>query len=227
MTDIKENLKKVGERVARAARKVNRCPRSIRVMAVTKRHSIDAIQSAAAAGQRDFGENFLQEAAEKIENLQDSGLVWHFIGRIQSNKTRSIAQLFDWVHTVDRLKIAQRLSEQRPEDHPRLNICLQVNVASDQVKGGVSPEHVSELVEEVRSLPKLRLRGLMCIPPQSDVLDEQRGYFARVRSLFTELASDQKDWDTLSMGMSGDLESAVFEGSTFVRIGTAIFGPRT
>ncbi len=226
MTDIKENLKKVHERVTKAALQADRDPNEVHVMAVTKRHSEAAIRTAAALGMRDFGENFLQEAVDKIASLKDLGLIWHFIGRIQSNKTRSIATQFDWVHTVDRLKIAQRLSDQRPQDLPPLNICVQVNVANDDIKAGATADELAELVSGISQLPNLSLRGLMCIPPPSDSLCQQRVYFATLRRLFREVDTCQEKWDTLSMGMSGDIESAILEGSTFVRVGTAIFGPR-
>ena len=226
MTDIKENLKKVHERVLEAAQKAQRDPGAVRVMAVTKRHSETAIREAASLGMRDFGENFLQEAADKIESLRDLELVWHFIGRIQSNKTRPIAKLFDWVHTVDRLKTAQRLNDHRPDSLPPLNVCIQVNVAGDDIKAGIAPNALNDLVQQVSQLPRLCLRGLMCIPPHSDSPCQQRAYFATLRRLFDEVAMDSPDWDTLSMGMSGDVESAIAEGSTFVRIGTAIFGSR-
>ncbi len=200
--------------------------RSITLVAVSKKHPAAAISEAYACGQRDFGENYLQEAQEKIAALPMADIVWHFIGPIQSNKTRAIAENFCWAHTVDRLKIARRLSEQRPEGLPPLNICLQVNIDDEANKAGVTPDALHELVNAVATLPNLNLRGLMCIPHKDQ--SQNGSAFQRMRALFDTLPTqiDLPQWDTLSMGMSGDLEEAIANGSTLVRIGTDIFGPR-
>ncbi|MEL7373285.1 MAG: YggS family pyridoxal phosphate-dependent enzyme [Pseudomonadota bacterium] len=209
-----------------AARVAGREPSDIKLLAVSKRHSVASIEAVAEAGQRDFGENFVAEGLGKIEALAARKLCWHFIGAIQSNKTRDIAAHYDWVHTVDRLKIARRLSEQRPEDRPPLELCLQVNVDDEPQKAGVRPAEVAELAEQVARLPGLRLRGLMCLPrPRSDP-EAQREPFAELRRLLEALQKQHAALDTLSMGMTGDLEAAVLEGATIVRVGTAIFGPR-
>lgn len=180
----------------------------------------------ARAGMTRFGENYLQEALEKIEALQDLSLEWHFIGPIQSNKTRPIAEHFDWVHSVDRLKLARRLSEQRPPHLPPLNICLQVNVSGEQSKSGATLEELPALAREVASLPHLRLRGLMAIPAPAEGLEAQRQPFHHMHQALQQLNAEGLELDTLSMGMSGDLEAAIAEGATLVRIGTALFGPR-
>ncbi|PZQ36493.1 MAG: YggS family pyridoxal phosphate-dependent enzyme, partial [Ectopseudomonas oleovorans] len=195
----------------------------IGLLAVSKTKPAEAIREAHAAGLRDFGENYLQEALEKQTQLADLPLIWHFIGPIQSNKTRPIAEHFDWVHSVDRLKIAQRLSEQRPAHLPALNICLQVNISGEDSKSGCSPEELTALARAVVALPNLRLRGLMAIPEPTDDVAAQHAAFARLRQLRDELALNL---DTLSMGMSHDLEAAIAEGATWVRIGTALFGAR-
>ncbi|MEO1596170.1 MAG: YggS family pyridoxal phosphate-dependent enzyme [Pseudomonadota bacterium] len=226
MIRVTENLNKVRERLQNAARVAGREPSEIRLLAVSKRHSVASIEAAAEAGQRDFGENFVAEGLGKIEALTARDLCWHYIGAIQSNKTRDIAAHFDWIHTVDRLKIARRLSEQRPDDRPPLEICLQVNVDDEPQKAGVRPTEVAELAEQVASLPRLRLRGLMCLPRQRADSEAQREPFAALRHLFEALRPQHASLDTLSMGMTGDLEAAVLEGATIVRIGTAIFGPR-
>lgn len=196
------------------------------LLAVSKTRPAEDIRAAHALGINDFGENYLQEALPKIEALQALGLTWHFIGPIQSNKTRPIAEHFDWVHSVDRDKIARRLNEQRPADAPPLQVCLQVNVSGEASKSGVSPAELPALAEAVMQLPRLRLRGLMAIPAATNSDAEQRAAFAQLRGLFEELKPQAPDLDTLSMGMSGDLEAAVAEGSTLLRIGTALFGPR-
>lgn len=193
------------------------------LLAVSKTQPAEAIREAFDAGLRDFGENYLQEALEKQADLADLPLRWHFIGPIQSNKTKAIAEHFDWVHSVDRLKIAQRLSEQRPDALGPLNICIQVNVSGEASKSGCSPEAVAALAETIATLPRLRLRGLMTIPAPTENPVEQRQAFARLRRLKETLGADL---DTLSMGMSQDLEAAIAEGATWVRIGTALFGAR-
>lgn len=223
--DARRSLSIVRQRLAQAEAKFNRSPESVRLLAVSKTKPVADIQAVLAAGQRDFGENYLNEALQKIEQLTGQGCVWHFIGAIQSNKTKPIAQCFDWVHCVDRLKIAQRLSAQRECDEA-LNICVQVNIDSEDSKAGVLPDQALPLCRELATLPKLRLRGLMAIPRASDSFEEQRDSCRRLRVLFESIQSELPDIDTLSMGMSGDLEAAVAEGSTMVRVGTAIFGQR-
>lgn len=223
MSTIATNIAKVGVRIREAAQAVGRDPDEVRVLVVSKTQTADAIRQANDAGQCDFGENYLQEALEKQASLGDLPLVWHFIGPIQSNKTKLIAEHFDWVHSVDRLKIAQRLSDQRPEHLASLNVCLQVNVSGEASKSGCEPQEVRELAQAIAALPRLRLRGLMAIPEPTDDPTEQRAAFARLRQLKSELGGDL---DTLSMGMSQDLEAAIAEGATWVRIGTAVFGAR-
>ncbi|MFV3093758.1 YggS family pyridoxal phosphate-dependent enzyme [Pseudomonas sp. GW6] len=223
MSTIAENIAKVGARIREAAQASQHNLADIGLLAVSKTKPAAAIREAHAAGLRDFGENYLQEALEKQAELDDLPLIWHFIGPIQSNKTRPIAEHFDWVHSVDRLKIAQRLSEQRPAHLPPLNICLQVNVSAEDSKSGCSPEALPELAKAVAALPNLRLRGLMAIPEPTDDIAAQHAAFAHLRQLRDDLALDL---DTLSMGMSHDLEAAIAEGATWVRIGTALFGAR-
>ncbi|GAB3312055.1 YggS family pyridoxal phosphate-dependent enzyme [Haliea atlantica] len=220
---LQHNYARLLERVRLAAEKYQRQPESVRILAVSKTRSAEEIREAAVLGLRAFGENYLQEAREKMEQLRDLDLEWHFIGPIQSNKTRPIAEAFDWVHSVDREKVARRLSEQRPPTMPPLQVCLQVNVSGEASKAGVTPEALPELARAVAALPRLQLRGLMAIPAASDDVDAQRRAFAALRHCLEGLPSGL---DTLSMGMSGDLEAAIAEGSTLVRIGTDLFGPR-
>jgi len=202
----------------------------VRLLAVSKTFGADAVQEAVAAGQRAFGENYLQEGLDKIRALTETlpavALEWHFIGPIQSNKTRPIAENFAWVHTVERLKIAQRLSEQRPAGLAPLNICLQVNISGEASKSGVTPAELPALAQAVAALPNLRLRGLMAIPEPEEDFERQRAAFAQLRVLYEQLRADGFALDTLSMGMSADLRAAVFEGATIVRVGSAIFGAR-
>ena len=223
MSTIAENIAKVGARIREAAQASQRNPLDIGLLAVSKTKPAAAIREAYAAGLRDFGENYLQEALDKQAELADLDLCWHFIGPIQSNKTRPIAEHFAWVHSVDRLKIAQRLSDQRPTQLPPLNICLQVNVSGEASKSGCSPEQLPVLAEAVAALPNLRLRGLMAIPEPTEDVAAQHAAFARLRQLRDELGLGL---DCLSMGMSHDLEAAIAEGATWVRIGTALFGAR-
>lgn len=227
MSEIAVRLQAVLERIRAAEATYGRPPGSVQVLAVSKRHPTEAIRAAHAAGQRAFGENYLQEALAKQDELADLDLNWHFIGGLQSNKTRAAAERFDWVHTVDRAKVARRLSEQRPVALAPLNVCLQVNLSEEPQKAGCSPAQVTDLAETVASLPRLRLRGLMALPAPAQGLTAQREPLARLRTLQETLRRQGHDLDTLSMGMSADLEAAVAEGSTLVRIGTAIFGPRT
>lgn len=210
-------------RIDDACRRSGRDPAQVTLLAVSKTRSARDVAALADQGQYDFGENYLQEALEKQALLADLPLTWHFIGPIQSNKSKAIAEHFDWVHSVDRLKIAQRLSDQRPAHLPPLNVCLQVNVSDEQSKSGCSESEARELVAAISALPRLHLRGLMCIPAPSDDPAAQRAAFARLRRLRDEL---DPRMDTLSMGMSQDLEAAIAEGATWVRIGTALFGAR-
>lgn len=223
MSTIAKNIAKVATRIREAAQAAGRAPETVGLLAVSKTQPAAAIREAHEAGLLDFGENYLQEALEKQAELADLPLVWHFIGPIQSNKTKPIAEHFDWVHSVDRLKIAQRLSDQRPAELPPLNICLQVNVSGEASKSGCSPKDVAELARTITALPRLRLRGLMAIPEPTDDPVEQHAAFARVRQLQQQIDAEL---DCLSMGMSQDLEAAIAEGATWVRIGTALFGAR-
>ncbi len=223
MSTIAENIAKVGERIREAAQASGRDLDSIGLLAVSKTKPSAAVREAFAAGLRDFGENYLQEALEKQVELSDLPLIWHFIGPIQSNKTKPIAEHFAWVHSVDRLKVAQRLSEQRPVSLPPLNICLQVNVSLEPSKSGCAPDELTALALAVSQLPNLCLRGLMAIPEPTDDVAAQRAAFARLRELRDGLPMPL---DTLSMGMSHDLDAAIAEGATWVRIGTALFGAR-
>jgi len=223
---IEQRLQQLRSRIVAAAGTAGRDPAQIRLIAASKTFDAAAVREAHAVGQVDFGENYVQEALDKMGELGDLPLVWHFIGPIQSNKTRAIAERFDWVHSVDRLKTAERLSAQRPQSLPPLEICLEVNISGEASKGGVSAEDLPALAQAVSHLPRLRLRGLMTIPaPSSDPL-EQRAAFAAVRRLYEALRASGYSLDTLSMGMSGDLEAAIVEGATMVRVGTAIFGER-
>ncbi len=230
MSPISHNLQAVHERIATAARLASREAAEIHLLAVSKTFGPDEVLEAARAGQHAFGENYLQEALDKMAALRamapDLPLEWHFIGPIQSNKTRAIAEHFDWVHSVEREKIAQRLSEQRPAHLPPLNICLQVNISGEASKSGVAPEQASTLAQAVAGLPRLALRGLMAIPEPESGFERQRVPFRRVRELQQGLRAQGLSMDTLSMGMSADLDAAIAEGATIVRIGTAIFGQR-
>lgn len=223
MSTIADNIGLVSQRIRAAADAVQRDASSIHLLAVSKTKPAQAVREAYAAGMRDFGENYLQEALGKQAELTDLPLSWHFIGPIQSNKTRAIAENFAWVHSVDRLKIAQRLSEQRPADLPPLNICIQVNVSGEASKSGCTPADLPALAQAISALPRLQLRGLMAIPEPTQDRAAQDAAFATVRNL---QASLNLPLDTLSMGMSHDLESAIAQGATWVRIGTALFGAR-
>jgi len=223
---VTENLALISDLLHQAALDAGRRPSDVRLLAVSKKQPLEKIREAAAAGQREFGENFVQEGVDKIEALSDLDLTWHFIGHLQSNKTRVVAEYFDWVHTIDKVKTARRLSEQRPRALPPLNICIQVNVDDESSKSGVAPAAVPELARACADLPKLRLRGLMCLPAPCDTFEEQRIPFATLRRLAEELQREGIETDTLSMGMTADFRAAVFEGATIVRIGTALFGER-
>ncbi len=226
MATIAERLQAVRDRLARAAAAASRRPESVTIVAVSKSRPADCIREAYAAGQSAFGESYLQEALAKMDGLADLPLEWHFVGPIQSNKTRAIAERFDWVHGVDRLKIAERLNAARPPHLPPLSVCVQVNLDDEAGKQGAPPTAVAELARDILKLPRLRLRGLMTIPRPSADPAKQRGPFAALRALREELIRQGLPLDTLSMGMSGDLEAAVAEGATLVRPGTAIFGER-
>jgi pyridoxal phosphate enzyme (YggS family) len=219
-------LDELRDRMAGAAARAGRSVDSVTLLAVTKGQPADVVRAAAGAGLRNFGESYLQEALEKGAAVSDLELTWHFIGRLQANKTRPIAESFAWVHGVDRLKIAARLSEQRPYYAPPLNVCLQVNVAGEDSKAGVSLAELPALASSVAGLPRVKLRGLMCIPPEEEDPARQRGWFAKVREALESLNRAGMGLDTLSMGMSGDLEAAILEGATLIRVGTALFGPR-
>ena len=214
------------ERIAEAARGAGRSVDSVTLLAVSKGQSSAAIDSAAAAGIEHFGENFLQESLPKIQALAGRELTWHFIGRLQANKTRPVAEHFAWVHAIDRFRIAERLSAQRPFHAPALNVCLQLHVGGEQSKGGVEAAEIPELARQVAGLPRLRLRGLMCMPPAEADVARQRMWFRETRQVFDYLNERGFGLDTLSMGMSADLEAAIAEGATLVRVGTAIFGAR-
>lgn len=230
MSSISKNLQAVRGSIDASARQVLRNSGDVHLLAVSKTFGPEAVLEAAQAGQRAFGENYLQEALDKIEAMKqmapDLNLEWHFIGPIQSNKTRPIAEHFDWVHTVDREKVAQRLSAQRPSHLPPLNICLQVNISGEASKSGATPEQALALAKAVAIFPNLRLRGLMAIPEPARDLEAQRRPFAALRTLFEQLKAAGLPLDTLSMGMSADMQAAIAEGATIVRVGTAIFGER-
>jgi pyridoxal phosphate enzyme (YggS family) len=221
-------LESVRERIVRAARQAGRDPDSICLVAVSKQQPGSMVRAAHEAGHCDFAENYVQEALGKVDELADlPDLRWHFIGQLQANKTREVAQRFAWVHTVDRERIAARLSAQRPHHAPPLQVLLQVRLGDEPGKGGIAPESLPALANVVSTMPRLRLRGLMCIPPPVAGFEAQRVPFRKLQALLTRLNANGHQLDTLSMGMSDDLEAAIMEGATMVRVGTAIFGPRT
>jgi PLP dependent protein len=222
-----DNWSETRARISSAALRYGRPLESVRLLAISKGQPAAALRRIADAGQLDFGENYLQEALTKMDALEDLHLTWHFTGQIQANKTRPIAERFAWAHTVDRERIAVRLDEQRPPALPPLNICVQVKLADEPGKGGVDPHELESLVDRLRELPRLRLRGLMCIPPHREGFEEQLEQFRRLSALRDELNAKGYQLDTLSMGMSADLDAAIAAGATYVRIGTAIFGTRT
>jgi pyridoxal phosphate enzyme (YggS family) len=226
---IAQHLEEVRQRIAKAAHDASRDAACVKLLAVSKTFPANDVRAAFEAGQRAFGENYVQEGIAKIAELADlrAQIEWHFIGPLQSNKTKLVAEQFDWVHSIDRLKIAERLAAQRPQGASALNVCIQVNVSGEDSKSGVEPDEAIALAHAVAALPGLRLRGLMAIPEPAETLDAQRAPHARLRDLMNTLRADGLDLDTLSMGMSADLEAAVLEGATMVRIGTAIFGART
>ena len=225
-TSYQQNIAKVSARIRASAQKCDRDAAQITLLAVSKTQPASAVREAWQAGATDFGENYLQDALQKIETLADLPLCWHFIGPLQSNKTRAVAENFSWVHSVDRAKIARRLSEQRPPQLPPLQVCLQVNISGEDSKAGVAVDELAELAATVAALPRIRLRGLMAIPRSGLTGAQQRQPFADLRRAFEALQKQHPQLDTLSMGMSADLEAAILEGATIVRIGTDIFGPR-
>lgn len=227
MTTIASALQAVRERIARAAHAAGRSPDEIHLLAVSKTQTIDAIRAAISAGQRDFGENYVQEAVEKIRALPGLGLQWHFIGPLQSNKTRQIAESCEWVHSIDRASIAERLSQARSPEQASLQVCVQVNISAEATKHGVTATQLESLARHIQTLPRLKLRGLMAIPEQVSDVAQQKAQFRQLKYLFDELNTQGFALDTLSMGMSHDLEAAIAEGSTLIRVGTAIFGART
>ncbi len=227
---LDKRLATVRARFDAAIQAAHRAPESVTLIAVSKTFPISAAEAAWQLGQRHFGENYVQEGIEKVEYFRrthptDAG-IWHFIGPLQSNKTRAVAEHFDWVHSVDRLKIARRLSEQRPAALGKLNVLIEVNVSAETSKSGVTPQEVPALALEISKLPNLALRGLMCIPAPADTPEAQRAPLHALAELMASLATDFPEMDTLSMGMSADMEAAIAEGATFVRVGSAIFGPR-
>jgi len=232
MSKIRDNLQIIGAKLAESTKQYNRTKSSVRLLAVSKRHTIDKIQEAYDFGQRAFGENYVQELLDKKNQLNDLDIEWHFIGPLQSNKAKKISEAAAWVHAVDRLKIAQRLSDNRPDNMPPLSICLQVNISGEETKSGINPKDLNDLALQVASLPKIQLRGLMVIPAPEEDFVKQREVFAEVRILMQNLQTYLSEngitieLDTLSMGMSNDIEAAIAEGATIVRVGTAIFGQR-
>ncbi len=224
--DLETNKESLDQRVNTAAKRVNRAPGEICLLAVSKRQTAETIRSLAVLDQQSFGENYLQEALEKINQLADLALEWHFIGQIQRNKTAAIAENFDWVQSIDRLLIAERLSAQRPAKMDKLNVCIQVRMSEEYGKGGISIDELLSLANAVSSLSGLVLRGLMTIPENTRDTEKQRQSFRRMYSLFNKMRSQHASVDTLSMGMSGNFEAAIEEGSTMIRVGTALFGSR-
>jgi pyridoxal phosphate enzyme (YggS family) len=225
---ISDNIQQVRARIGAACAAAGRPVQSVTLLAVSKRFGVDAVRAARAAGQRAFGENYVQEALDKMDALgrERAETQWHLVGPLQSNKTRAVAERFDWVHTVDRLKVAERLSAQRPAFLPPLQLCLQVDVSGEPTKSGVAPPDVPALARAVAALPRVRLRGLMSIPEPVEGLERQRRPHAALRALLDTLRREGLELDTLSMGMSDDLEAAILEGATLVRVGSAIFGAR-
>ncbi len=226
MSTIADNLNKVQTRVTTALANSPKRLNNVQILAVSKQQPVAAIRELAALGMHDFGENYLQDALPKRQQLADLDLSWHFIGHIQTNKTRLVAQHFDWVQSVDRPKIARRLNDQRPDELAPLNVCVQVNISEEDNKGGVAPSAAKQLAQEIAELPRLKLRGLMAIPQATSDYEQQVQAFAELKSLFDRLNDDGLQLDTLSMGMSHDLEAAIVAGATMLRVGQALFGPR-
>jgi pyridoxal phosphate enzyme, YggS family len=230
MNTVQDNLLNIKNEIKKIAKECGRDPNTIQLIAVSKTKPVEQIMEAINAGQLAFGENYVQEGIEKIQyfekNMPNNDLIWHFIGPLQSNKSKLVAEHFDWMHTIDRFKIAQRLSDQRPNHMAKLNVLIQVNISQEASKSGVKPEEVTELVKQIVALPNLNLRGLMAIPEIENDYDKQLKVFTKMQQLLHSLQKDYPFMDTLSMGMSGDMPAAINAGSTMVRIGTAIFGAR-
>ncbi|OTQ31293.1 YggS family pyridoxal phosphate enzyme [Gilliamella apicola] len=230
MNTVQDNLLNIKNEIAKIAKKCERDPNTIKLIAVSKTKPVEQVIEAINAGQLAFGENYVQEGVEKIQyfekNIPNNDLIWHFIGPLQSNKSKLVAEHFDWMHTIDRLKIAQRLNDQRPKDMAKLNVLIQVNISQEASKSGVKPEEVADLVKQIVILPNLNLRGLMAIPEIENDYDKQLNVFTKMQQLLQSLQKDYPFMDTLSIGMSGDMQAAIVAGSTMVRIGTAIFGAR-
>ncbi|MEB8431610.1 YggS family pyridoxal phosphate-dependent enzyme [Cocleimonas sp. KMM 6892] len=227
MTQISDNLQTIGAKLKKYSLQYNRAENSVKLLAVSKKHDSTKIREAYECGQRAFGENYVQELWDKYQELSDLDIEWHFIGPLQSNKTKKIAEIADWVHTIDRLKIAQRLNDQRPENLDPLSVCIQLNISGEESKSGLSIDEVTNVAKEIIKLPHLTLRGLMVIPAPEDDFDKQLDVFAKVSAIKEALSLELGiELDTLSMGMSNDIEAAIAGGSTMVRIGTAIFGQR-
>jgi len=223
---ISSNLQTVRNQITAATSRYDRPANSVQLLAVSKTRTPDEIREALKAGQRCFGESYLQEAIAKIGRLLETDIEWHFIGQVQSNKTKLIAENFDWVHSIAKIKHAQRLNDQRPASLPPLNVCLQIRIGDEESKGGIDPQQTAGLIRAISKMPRLRLRGLMTLPPPEQDLAAQRQPFRALRVLRDQLATEELTLETLSMGMSGDMEAAIAEGATIVRVGTAIFGPR-
>ena len=230
MNTVQDNLLNIKNEIAEIAKKCERDPNTIQLIAVSKTKPVEQVIEAINAGQLAFGENYVQEGVEKIQyfekNMPNNDLIWHFIGPLQSNKSKLVAEHFDWMHTIDRFKIAQRLSDQRPNHMAKLNVLIQVNISQEASKSGVKPEEVADLVKQIVTLPNLNLCGLMAIPEIENDYDKQLNVFTKMQQLLQSLQKDYPFMDTLSMGMSGDMQAAIVAGSTMVRIGTAIFGAR-
>ena len=230
MNTVQDNLLNIKNEIEKIAKECGRDPNTIQLIAVSKTKPVEQIMEAINAGQLAFGENYVQEGIEKIQyfekNMPNNDLIWHFIGPLQSNKSKLVAEHFDWMHTIDRFKIAQRLSDQRPNHMAKLNVLIQVNISQEASKSGVKPEEVTDLVKQIVALPNLNLRGLMAIPEIENDYDKQLNVFTKMQQLLYSLQKDYPFMDTLSMGMSGDMPAAINAGSTMVRIGTAIFGAR-
>lgn len=226
MTTIHDNLQIIGTKLAHFCQLYQRSTTNLHLLAVSKKHPAEAIKKAYDFGQRAFGENYVQELLDKAEQLKKLDIEWHFIGPLQSNKTKHIAEVADWVHTIDRLKIAKRLNDQRPLSLSPLSVCIQVNISGESTKSGLVPNEVESLAKEISQLPRLKLRGLMVIPAPEKDIEKQRQVFAQIKQLQNDLNKKGCHLDTLSMGMTGDMEAAIAEGATIVRIGTAIFGAR-
>lgn len=223
---IPESIEKLHREISETEAKYNRETGSVTLLAVSKTRTVEEVQAAIDIGQRDFGENYYQDAMDKIKILGSADLSWHFIGPLQSNKCRGVAEHFSWVHTIDRFKIAQRLNQLRPSEKPALNVCIQLNISGEESKSGIKPEECKELADKIAELENIQLRGLMALPAPTSDFDEQRLAFTKVRNILLELQHDHPQLDTLSLGTTNDMQAAIAEGSTMVRIGTAIFGPR-